>query len=384
MSPWDLNLRHLRAFSETCRLGSLAAVAQSIHLSQPAVTQAINKLEQYLNLTLFKRGPQGMAPTEHAELILPRVKIALEMIGSNRITSAQARAFIALARGGSYSEASAATGLAAASLHRAITDLEISVGNSLVDRRGRGIEITSRGKRLARRLRLAEAELNSALNELAPISGRGSARISIGAMPLCRARLLPAAVVSFQKDFPTVAISIAEGSFAELIEPLRDGELDILIGALRSPSPGADIDMSELFLDRPVVIGRNGHPLSSKAGSVTLEDLHNYPWVVPPPNAPLRQRWDMMMSDYKGAKPRIPVECASVIAARQILLGTDYLTVLSPDQVAVELEAGWVKVISTTADTMSRQIGVYSRRDWRPTEIQKSFLDRLAQHAADQ
>ena len=40
--------------------------------------------------------------------------------------------------------------------------------------------------------------------------------------------------------------------------------------------------------------------------------------------------------------PRIPVESGSVIANREILRKSDFLTLLSPDQVTVELEAGWL------------------------------------------
>lgn len=383
MEPWTLNLRHLRAFCETCRLGSVASVARKIHLSQPAVTQAISKLEQQLDISLFDRSPQGMTATDAANLIRPRIEDALEKIGSNNITSAQVRAFIALSRTSSYSEASILTGLATATLHRSIADLEITVSRKLLERRGRGIEITTRGKSLARKFRLAEAELSSALNELAGLKGNNQERIAIGAMPLCRARLLPAAVISFQKAAPDVEIVIAEGAYAELIEPLRDGELDILIGALRPHSPGPDVSMDELFIDQPVVIARKGHPLDELDREISFEELSSFPWIIPPGGAPLRQQWDKMMDHRSAPTIKVPVECSSVIAARQILMGTDYLTVLSPDQVAVELEAGWLSIISKTPRIMARRIGIYSRSDWRPTNAQREFIEQLKHHARD-
>jgi DNA-binding transcriptional LysR family regulator len=69
------------------------------------------------------------------------------------------------------------------------------------------------------------------LTELASLQGVETGRITIGAMPLSRARLLPAAVSAFYRTYPDVRINIVEGSFQELIEPLRDGELDLIIGA---------------------------------------------------------------------------------------------------------------------------------------------------------
>ena len=45
---------------------------------------------------------------------------------------------------------------------------------------------------------------------------------------------------------------LAEGSHAELVAPLRDGELDVIVGALRQSSVGDDLVQRELFVDRPV------------------------------------------------------------------------------------------------------------------------------------
>ena len=47
------NFRHLRVFREVARLRSVSAAAEQVHLSQPAVTQAICKLEGELGAELF-------------------------------------------------------------------------------------------------------------------------------------------------------------------------------------------------------------------------------------------------------------------------------------------------------------------------------------------
>ena len=78
----------------------------------------------------------------------------------------------------------------------------------------------------------------------------------------CRARLLPAAAAEFYAKHPEVALSIVEGSYLELVDPLRDGEIDMMIGAVRDPAPGPDLVQVPLFRDRPVIVGRRGHPLA--------------------------------------------------------------------------------------------------------------------------
>ena len=377
MNIWNLNLRHLRALTSIARLGSISAAAEAINLTQPAITQALAKLEIQLGQLLFERHANGMTATPAALLLAPRIERALAHIASQRVTMAQLRALIMLADHGSYATASTATALAQPSLHRAIGDLSVALKRELVERRGKGIMLTDQGRRTVRTFRLARAELEAGLTELASLQGVETGRITVGAMPLARARLLPSAVSAFYRAYPDVRINIVEGSFQELIEPLRDGELDLMIGALRDPSPGADVVQQPLFADRPVVLGRVGHPLGLK--SVTISNLALYPWTIPAPGAPLRVQWEKMFTDADVQLPNVPIECGSVITIRQILLESDFLTLLSPDQVAVELEAGWLTKIADTPEGLTRTIGITTRHGWRPTGMQNAFVQLLSE-----
>lgn len=377
MSIDEINLRHLRAFVKTYELGTLQAAAKAVHITQPALTQGLSRLEDSLGAKLFQRQSDGMHPTDAAHLLHARAVPALKQIKSNRVTQAQLKAFLALARQGSYAEASAMTGLARASLHRAVSDLEIALDQKLVSRRGRGIELQPSGRAHARRFSLARAELIAAQEEINSLHGVDRGKISIGAMPLCRARVLPSTIVSFRDRHPDSHIFIAEGSHVELVEPLRDGDLDFLIGALRTPPPGRDLVQTPLFEDQPVILARKDHPIHARTDRADPQTLSEYEWCVPQPGVPLRERWKSIFTDAGITAPKVGVECGSVIAIRQILLGTDCLTILSPDQVAVELEAGWLEIVAESATTMTRTIGITHREGWRPTRLQNEFLDLL-------
>jgi len=373
MDTAKLNLRHLRAFVETVRLGRISAAAEAVHVSQPALTQGLAKLEAQLGLRLFDRQPEGMIATDGAGPFAARVTRALGHINNHRVTMTQMQALITLATYGSYAEASAGTGTSEPALHRAIQDLTIALGKPLVERRGRGVMLTEAGRRVVRGFRLARAELMAGLSELEALRGREVGRIVIGAMPLSRARLLPAAVAAFHSAYPDVEIVIVEGAHAELIEPLRDGELDLLIGALRYPPPGDDVVQTPVFDDHPVIIGRHAHPLHTP----TIADLAGYPWIISGASTPLRAQWEKMFTQAGLAPPHVPIECGSVITIRQILLQGDYLTLLSADQVRVELEAGWLRVICDAPAGLIRTIGVTTRSGWTPTRLQQAFITIL-------
>ena len=372
---WQLNLRHLRAITAIASAGTISAAARAVSITQPAITQGLAKIETQLGLSLFERQPGQMLPTAAGQMIVPRIERALGHIGSSRVTIAQMRALLALAEAGSYSRASAATGLAPPSLHRALTDLSIALRRQLVERRGKGIAFTESGYRTIRSFRLARAELHAGLTEIEGLKGREVGRISVGAMPLSRARVLPASIAAYHANHPEVRIAVAEGAFGDLIEPLRDGELDLMVGALRDPPPGSDLVQEPLFKDKPAIIGRKGHPLEGK--SATVSDLVQYAWIVTPPGTPLYTQWRSMFDAVNIGLPAVPIECGSVITIRQLLLETDFLTLLSPDQVAVELEANWLAVVADTPEGLSRTIGLTIRTGWEPTALQAAFVNQL-------
>jgi DNA-binding transcriptional LysR family regulator len=95
------------------------------------------------------------------------------------------------------------------------------------------------------------------------------------------------------------------------------------------------------------------------------------------PGTPLRTQWQQLFECAGVAPPRIPIESDSVVANREILRKSDFLTLLSPDQVAIELEAGWLTKICEAPRNMERTIGVTTRAAWRPTAMQQAFMDSL-------
>lgn len=375
MDIWRFNLRHLKAAAKIAELGTINAAAQAVNLSQPAITQALVRLEQQLGLPLFERRHDGMLPTEAADLLVPRIEAAFDHVGSPHVTMSRLRALLAVAESGSYAGASHLTGLSLPSIHRAVTDLALSMRRALVERRGKAVALTEAGRQVARAFRLARVELEAGLSEIDALKGFETRRISVGAMPLSRARVLPAAVTRFLRRHPRVRLMIAEGSRAELVEPLRNGALDLMIGALRTPLVEADLEQRPLFEDVPAIFGRKEHPLAG--GSADAEQLAQFPWIVPSAGAPLRDSWERFFAHAGLPLPEVPIESGSVMMIRQVVIDSDCLTLLSPDQVAAEMEAGWLTRIADLPRDLGRVIGVTTRASWRPTKVQCEFLADL-------
>jgi len=151
--------------------------------------------------------------------------------------------------------------------------------------------------------------------------------------------------------------------------------LDMMIGALRDPAMALDLHHRPLFEDRPTILARRGHPLET---GWDADALRRFPWILPPDGTPLRHLWRAMFAELGGVLPAVPIECGSVMTVRQLLVAGDYLTLLSHDQLALELQAGMLTDIGPAPGAISRTIGLTTRADWRPTRLQQQFMDAVA------
>lgn len=397
IGPLHLNLRHLRAVAAIAATGSVSAAADVVSLSQPALTQGLAKLEAQLGVDLFRRRPDGMTVTPAGQLIADRADEAIDQLaqamkairrGTNGfaqperlLTIAQVRALLALADAGSFVSAALATGLSQPALHRAVRDVERLAGIPLVERRGRGVALTEAGRRIARGFRLATAAIAAGLADLGALAGISSGvAIAIGAMPLARARLLPGAMARLHAVDPVARMLVVEGAHRELIDLLRDGRIDMTIGALRDPAPGPDVVQRPLMTDRLAIVARADHPLVS-ARRADREALAGFPWIVSPAGTPLRDHWERLFAG--GAAPPTPIDCGSVMTIRELLLAGDYLTLLSPEQIRLEIASGLLGLVGPLLEDSVRTIGITTRADWRPSAIQRAFIAQLEAVAAD-
>jgi DNA-binding transcriptional LysR family regulator len=86
-----LDPRQLRSFLAIVRCGSLGLAAESLHITQPALSRIVRRLEEQLGVQLFERRTTGMELTAFGQALLPHATVlseeaavALEQINSLR------------------------------------------------------------------------------------------------------------------------------------------------------------------------------------------------------------------------------------------------------------------------------------------------------------
>jgi DNA-binding transcriptional LysR family regulator len=178
--------------------------------------------------------------------------------------------------------------------------------------------------------------------------GKAAGRVVIGAMPLSRARWLPETLLRFTGAHPGVDVAVVEGSHAELVGPLRDGEIDFMLGALRDTAMLDDLVQEAAFEDRPALVMRAGHPLADAGVPLDPAALRHYPWILPGGDTPLRHYWEAMMQRHR---PR-PAACG-----HRVWFGADRAAIAGGVRCAHPAQPG-----ATGGGTRCRPAGFAPRR----------------------
>ncbi|BFM49742.1 LysR family transcriptional regulator [Marinomonas sp. THO17] len=388
------NLRHLRVFLAVTELKSITRASDSIFLSQPAITQAIAKLESSLGTLLFERHSDGMYPTASGEIWQKRVSRAInhiqtatqDIVKDNKdtapknlvalISTTQLRALVAVSEAQNFSIASRNLAVSQSSVHRAARDLERLLGVTLFEKNSLGTSATKAAQTLAKATKLAFSELRQGIHEINALQFKDVSTITIGSMPLARMTILPKSILRFNERHPDVNIKVTEGPYSDLLHHLRQGDIDIILGALRYPSPADDVIQEELWSPPLSIIARKDHPLLQHQ-QIDAQQLAQYSWVVPTEGTPTRQAFEDIFADAKIPLPARLVESSSQILIRELLLESDRLTLMSAHQVEREINIELLSVIPFPLEHTRRPIGLCVRKSWLPTLTQSHFLSLL-------
>src|SRR2546425_342179 len=144
----------------------------------------------------------------------------------------QARALDAVVRHGSFSRAAAELGLTQPAVSMQVRQLETALGLPLVERMGKRAFATRAGELLLEHSARAVRELETAVQMLQRLRGRGAGRIRIGTSASLSIYVLPPVFRSFRARHPDVALIVVTGNAPEIARAIVANQLDIGITSL--------------------------------------------------------------------------------------------------------------------------------------------------------
>lgn len=186
------------------------------------------------------------------------------------IDSRQLLAFCTLVQTGSFTEAARAVNLTQSAISHSLKNLETDLGCQLVTRSGRKIHITADGEELYKD---AQAILNQMEGARARIQDRanwGRGRLRIGASTTACQFFLPDVLREFNECFPDCILSITPADTPELLEKVRQHEIDVAI--VVDPEDKKDINLMPIFTDELILISSPIHPFVQK-NNIRMTDI---------------------------------------------------------------------------------------------------------------
>jgi LysR family transcriptional regulator, carnitine catabolism transcriptional activator len=227
---------------------------------------------------------------------------------SRRITPnlASLRAFVAVARAGSFSEAARLLNVSQPALSRTIRLLEEQVDARLFDRDTRNLTQTAAGAALLPVAERLVGDFDHAFAELAQLFAGERGRLVVGALPSLAARLLPRLIRDFQVRHPLVEIVVRDTLSGALERQFQERQIDLALTAYVQPS--GELHFTPIATEPFGLVCRMTDDLAD-ARPTTWDVFKRHPFLAMAPLSSVRIATDLAFSQAGIEAPPL-FECA--------------------------------------------------------------------------
>lgn len=186
----------------------------------------------------------------------------------------QLRYFLAVSETGNISHAASRLNVAQSAISHHISELEADIGQALLIRKHRGVELTAAGHRLANHARTILRALDVARDDVRSQDGRLVGQITV-AMPYSPIRAIGTEVLRRMHDaHPESVVILSEGLSAYTYERVLDGSADI--GLTFNPPPDDVTNRTPLLEEELLCVGTPGL-LDHRTDPIEYDDLSQLP-----------------------------------------------------------------------------------------------------------
>ena len=192
------------------------------------------------------------------------------------MTLLEYRIFHTVTQQGSFARAAQILHLTPSAISHAVSSMEESCGFSLFVRGKGGVSLTRSGEALYPVISQVLAADDALCQTVGELKGVQRGKVRVGAFnSVCVAWLSPI-VSGFRAKYPGVEIEISQGTYADVIEWIKTGVVDL--GFLSTES-ARDLTVFPLFRDRLMCVVPAGFETSTP-GVITPEEMSRQTFVV--------------------------------------------------------------------------------------------------------
>lgn len=187
-------------------------------------------------------------------------------------TLAQLRTFVTVAEQKHFVAAAGKLGISQPSLSQALAALETGLGIQLIERSTRRVIVTPTGEQL---LPFAKATLEAAdafVSQARGAFGVLSGPLNIGIVPTIAPYILPTLLTIVAEEYPELEPRIVENQTDNLLQRLRDGQIDVAI--LATPTGVSGVTDMPLYDEAFAIVTTPDNSLAGR-GDVALDALRD-------------------------------------------------------------------------------------------------------------
>lgn len=241
------------------------------------------------------------------------------------ITSSRLTTFVTFAEEGSVVGAARRLVVSESAVSVAVSALSKDLGVALVERVGRGVELTPAGTTYVGYARRILGLLEQGWAAARGVGEPGRGRLRLAAVPTAADQLIAPLLTSFSTEFPDVELRVDVGSSSEIWDLLAHHEVDLVLAGRPPESVSGRITATR---DNLLVVVARPSSLSTFAEGETT-------WLLRERGSGTRATLEAMLSSRDLDPPRMVLGSnGAVVAAAVAGLGA---ALVSADAVATEL-----------------------------------------------
>ena len=298
----------------------------------------------------------------------------------SRIKFRHLQTFVEVARQKSVMKAAELLHVSQPAVTKTIRELEGVLGVEVFERDGRGIQITRYGEVFLKHAGAALTALRQGLDSVTQERIGDAPPIRIGALPTVSTRIMPRAMQLFLEENTWSRLKIVTGENAVLLEQLRVGDLDLVVGRLAGPEKMTGFSFEHLYSEQVVFAVRAGHPLL-KARQSHFNALGDYTILMPTRASIIRPFVEGLL--IANGVPSLPnqIETVSDSFGRAFVRASDAIWIISAGVVANDIEDGALAVLPIDTSETKGPVGLTMRNDAVPS-LPLSILMQTIREAA--
>jgi DNA-binding transcriptional LysR family regulator len=284
----------------------------------------------------------------------------------------QVRAFMAVARFGSFTRAAQLLHLSQPALTVQIRQLEQGLGVRLFDRNTRTVSLTAVGRELIPAFQRLLQEFDAVVVNAKDLSAKRHGVVRLACLPSFASTILPGIIAGFRRRHPRVSFVLKDAVGKRILAMVRADEVDFGIGVADAEEPG--LETLYLMQDRMHVVYPARHPLA-RTRKVTLETVQQYPLVLMDPDSSVRAIVDAAFA--RTGKLAMPA-CEATYMSSAIGMVRAGLGVTVLPSTAMELRANPRLRSKPIEDPgLTRRIAIVRKARRSLSPATESFIDEL-------